>query len=48
MKKGDDHILNGSKIFVTNGPIADVLLAFAATDKSKGAAGSSAFLVEKD
>lgn len=48
VKKGAKYILNGSKIFVTNGPIADLLLVFAATDKSKGAAGISAFLVEKD
>ncbi|MBA3963974.1 MAG: acyl-CoA dehydrogenase family protein [Chthoniobacterales bacterium] len=48
VKKGAKYILNGSKIFVTNGPIADVLLVFAATDKSKGAQGISAFLVEKE
>ncbi len=48
VKKGAKYILNGSKIFVTNGPIADVLLVFASTDKAKGAAGISAFLVEKD
>ena len=48
VKKGAKYILNGSKIFVTNGPIADVLLVFAATDKEKGASGISAFLVEKD
>jgi alkylation response protein AidB-like acyl-CoA dehydrogenase len=47
VKKGAKYILNGSKIFVTNGPIADVILVFAATDKSKGASGISAFLVEK-
>ena len=48
IKKGDKYILNGSKIFVTNGPIADVLVVFATTDKAKGASGLSAFLVEKD
>ena len=48
VKKGGKYILNGSKIFVTNGPVSDVLLVFAATDKSKGASGLSAFLVEKD
>ena len=47
VKKGAKYILNGSKIFVTNGPIADVILVFAATDKAKGASGISAFLVEK-
>jgi alkylation response protein AidB-like acyl-CoA dehydrogenase len=48
VRKGNKYILNGSKIFVTNGPVADVLLIFAATDKSKGTSGLSAFLVEKD
>ena len=48
VKKGAKYILNGSKIFITNGPIADVLLVFAATDKERGASGISAFLVEKD
>jgi alkylation response protein AidB-like acyl-CoA dehydrogenase len=47
VKEGAKYILNGSKIFVTNGPIADLLLVFAATDKSKGAQGISAFIVEK-
>jgi alkylation response protein AidB-like acyl-CoA dehydrogenase len=46
-KKGDRYILNGSKIFVTNGPVADVVVAFATIDKTKGAAGIAAFLVEK-
>jgi alkylation response protein AidB-like acyl-CoA dehydrogenase len=46
-KRGDRYVLNGSKIFVTNGPLADVLVALAVTDPSKGAAGISAFLVEK-
>lgn len=46
-KKGDRYILNGSKIFVSNGPVADMVVAFATTDKSKGAAGITAFLVEK-
>jgi len=46
-KKGDKYILNGSKIFITNGPIADVLVVFATVDKSRGADGLTAFLVEK-
>lgn len=45
--KGDKYILNGSKTFVSNGPVADMVVVFAVTDKSKGAAGISAFLVEK-
>ena len=48
VRKGDKYILNGTKMFVSNGPIADILLVFAATDKSKGFAGVSAFIVEKD
>ena len=46
-RKGDRYVLNGSKIFVTNGSEADVLVVFATVDKSKGPAGISAFLVEK-
>jgi alkylation response protein AidB-like acyl-CoA dehydrogenase len=46
-KIGDKYVLNGSKIFVTNGPIADVIVVFASVDRAKGAAGVSAFLVEK-
>jgi alkylation response protein AidB-like acyl-CoA dehydrogenase len=46
-KKGDRYVLNGNKTFVTNGPVADVLLVFANTDKSLGKEGISAFLVEK-
>ena len=46
-KKGDRYILNGSKMFITNAPIADLLLVFAVTDKAKGFAGVSAFIVEK-
>jgi len=47
VKKGDKYILNGTKMFVSNAPIADILLVFAITDKSKGFAGVSAFIVEK-
>jgi alkylation response protein AidB-like acyl-CoA dehydrogenase len=47
VKRGDRYILNGSKTFVTNGPVADVAVVFAKTDPSKGAAGISAFLVER-
>src|SRR3990172_5924490 len=48
VKKGDRYILNGTKTFITNAPIADVLLVFACTDKTKGFAGISAFIVEKN
>ena len=47
-KDGDHYVLNGSKIYITNGPVADVLLVYAKTDKGKGAHGISAFIVEKD
>ncbi|HYQ16038.1 MAG TPA: acyl-CoA dehydrogenase family protein, partial [Polyangiaceae bacterium] len=46
-KKGDRYVLNGSKTFITNGPVADVLVVFATTDRAKGPAGVAAFLVEK-
>ncbi|MBJ6799462.1 acyl-CoA dehydrogenase family protein [Geomonas propionica] len=46
-KRGDRYLLNGSKTFITNAPIADLLLVFAVTDPSKGFAGVSAFIVEK-
>ena len=44
---GDNYILNGSKIFITNGGVADTFIIFAMTDKSKGTNGISAFIVEK-
>jgi alkylation response protein AidB-like acyl-CoA dehydrogenase len=45
--RGDGYVLNGSKTFITNAPIADVLVAFASTDPGQGPAGISAFLVER-
>ena len=45
---GDHYVLNGSKIFITNGGVADVFVIFAMTDKSLGNKGISAFIVEKD
>jgi isovaleryl-CoA dehydrogenase len=47
-KKGDKWILNGSKMWITNGPIADVLMVYAKTDPQAGSKGISAFLIEKD
>ncbi|MCM3168682.1 acyl-CoA dehydrogenase family protein [Peribacillus frigoritolerans] len=48
-KKGDYWVMNGTKHFITNGPIADVYTVFALTDKEKGAKGGiTAFLVERD
>ena len=46
-REGDSYILNGSKLYITNGTIADVLLVYAKTDKGAGAKGISAFIVEK-
>ena len=45
---GDNYVLNGTKLFITNGGEADIYIIFAMTDKSKGTRGISAFIVEKD
>jgi len=45
---GDSYILNGSKTFTSNAPIAGVLLVFATTDRKKGWAGVTGFLVDMD
>jgi isovaleryl-CoA dehydrogenase len=45
-RDGDDYVLNGSKLFITNGPVADLLLVYAKTDKGAGSRGVSAFIVE--
>ncbi|MDD2689669.1 MAG: acyl-CoA dehydrogenase family protein, partial [Candidatus Omnitrophica bacterium] len=47
-KQGDYYILNGLKHFITNGGDAQIYVVIAMTDKSKGARGASAFIVEKD
>ncbi|WP_027626670.1 acyl-CoA dehydrogenase [Clostridium lundense] len=44
---GDHYLLNGSKIFITNGGAADTFVVFAMTDRSKGVKGISAFILEK-
>ena len=44
---GDHYVVNGTKVFVTNGGKADVIVLFAATDRAAGARGISAFIVEK-
>ena len=44
---GDNYILNGSKIFITKGGVAETFIIFAMTDKSQGTRGISAFIVEK-
>jgi alkylation response protein AidB-like acyl-CoA dehydrogenase len=48
VRQGDDYILNGSKIFITNGGEADVYITFAVTESAEGAKRISAFIVEKD
>ena len=47
-KHGDRYVLNGSKMWITNGPDADVLVVYAKTDPAAGARGITAFLVEKN
>lgn len=47
-RDGDDFILNGSKIFITNGGIADIYVVFAVTDATQKHKGTSAFIVESD
>ncbi len=46
-KQGDKYILNGTKMWITNGPDADVLVVYAKTDMSAGPRGITAFLIEK-
>jgi len=46
-KKGDHYILNGNKMWITNGPDADVLIVYAKTDKAAPSRSISAFIIEK-
>ena len=46
-KRGDRYVLNGSKMWITNGPVADTLVIYAKTDPAAGPRGITAFLVEK-
>ncbi len=46
-KKGDRYVLNGNKMWITNGPDADVLVVYAKTDPNAGPRGITAFLIEK-
>ncbi|MBS0378898.1 MAG: acyl-CoA dehydrogenase family protein [Proteobacteria bacterium] len=46
-RNGDHYLLNGGKIYITNGPVADVVLVYAKTQPERGAQGISAFIVEK-
>jgi len=47
-REGDCYLLNGRKLYITNGPVADVLLVYAKTAPDQGPHGISAFIVEKD
>src|SRR6266568_1733718 len=46
-KRGDRYVLNGSKMWITNGPVAETLIVYAKTDPGAGARGISAFIIEK-
>jgi isovaleryl-CoA dehydrogenase len=47
-KRGDGYILNGSKMWITNGPVSETFVIYAKTDPSAGARGITAFIVERD
>jgi isovaleryl-CoA dehydrogenase len=47
-KRGDRYVLNGSKMWITNGPQAETLVVYAKTDAAAGARGITAFIVERD
>jgi len=46
-REGDRYILNGSKMWITNGPLADTLVVYAKTDPAAGSRGITAFIIEK-
>ncbi len=46
-KRGDRYVLNGTKMWITNGPDADTLVVYAKTDPEAGSRGITAFLIEK-
>ncbi len=46
VREGDDYIINGTKIYITNGPVADICLLYAKTENGKGSKGITAFVVE--
>ncbi|GAB6272756.1 MAG: isovaleryl-CoA dehydrogenase [Smithella sp.] len=45
-KEGDHYVLNGTKMFITNGPVADTVIIYAKTDKSLGPRGITAFILD--
>ena len=48
VRQGDDYVITGSKIWITNGGVADTIVVFAKTDMAAGSKGVSAFVVDKD
>jgi isovaleryl-CoA dehydrogenase len=46
-KKGDHYILNGTKMWITNGPVAETFVVYAKTDPTAGSRGMTAFIIEK-
>lgn len=48
VREGDDYVLTGRKMFISNGPVADLVLTYAKTAPERGAKGISAFVVETD
>jgi isovaleryl-CoA dehydrogenase len=46
-KKGDRYVLNGSKMWITNGPTGDIIVVYAKTDPNAGPRGITAFIIEK-
>tara|TARA_B100000686_G_scaffold286381_1_gene311095 strand:+ start:876 stop:2048 length:1173 start_codon:yes stop_codon:yes gene_type:complete len=47
-RKGDRYVLNGTKMWITNGPVADTLVVYAKTDPDAGSRGITAFIIERD
>ncbi|MBK6740116.1 MAG: acyl-CoA dehydrogenase family protein [Haliea sp.] len=48
VRDGDDYVINGAKLYITNGPVADLCLLYAKTEQGKGSKGITAFVVETD
>lgn len=48
VEDGDHYVINGSKIFITNGGVADIYIVFAVTDPEAGSRGTTAFIVESN
>lgn len=48
VRDGDDYVINGSKLYITNGPVADICLLYAKTELGRGSKGITAFVVETD